>query len=337
MKVYSSLICLLLLFSSCLPYVINHDVIYAPKVFLSPDVDTLLIINNTGYQRQRDGHKYIFHDKGGILLQRTDTFNNEFLAELSKSFRKMGVITLLEERAVRSDSDYLEVRPLDSVIVDSLYRKHHADFALVLDKGAVSGDLVVSKLKDTTALYFNYALSYFTDIHMHNMQQNINLTNVSSKTGTSWEALNASFTNGVNSLAFDDVMRKNEIGKMTDQIMRSFFPYGITHERCVFYNSNMNMKDAVRYVKKNKWDEASIIWSYIFENSQNATNKLYSALNLAHHFERMDMLSQTYYWLKIAEGLSDNMKIGEDNYISEYLTSVEKRLNTPKPQVIGYY
>lgn len=337
MKVYSSLICLLLLFSSCLPYVIRHDVVYAPKIFLSPDVDTLLIVNNTGYQKPRMGHKYIFLDEQGILLQRTDTFNNEFLVELSDNFRKMGITTLLEERTVRNDSDYLMIRPVDSLMLDSLNRKHHADFALVLDKGAVSGDLVVSKLKDTTALYFNYALEYATRFHVHDMLQDIELADVSEKTVTNWEALNISFTKGVNSLAFDEVMRKREIGRMTDQIMKSFFPYGITHERWIFYNMNVNLKDAVRYAKKGKWEEASVIWLYMYKNSRKPITKLYSALNLAYHFERMNMLSQTSYWLKIAQGLSDNMQIGEDDYISGYLKSVEKRLNEPSPRVIGYY
>lgn len=337
MKVYSSLICLLLLFSSCLPYVIRHDVVYAPKVFLSPDVDTLLIVNNTGYQKQRMGHKYIFLDEQGILLQRTDTFNNEFLVDLSNNFRKMGIITLLEERSVRRDSDYLMIRPVDSLMLDSLNRKHHADFALFLDKGAVSGDLIVSKLKDTTALYFNYALEYATRFHVHDMVRGIELADVSEKTSTNWEALNVSFTKGVNSLAFDEVMRKREIGRMTDQIMKSFFPYGITHERYIFYNMNVNMKDAVRYVKKEKWEDASVIWLYMYKNSTKPMTRMYSALNLAYHFERMEMLSQTSYWLKLAKKLSDNMKVGEHDYINEYLKSVEKRLNESSPRVIGYY
>lgn len=336
MKVYTLLLGLLLL-SSCLPYVVNHDVIYAPKVLLSPDVDTLLIVNNTGYQGPHKGHKYQFMDRAGLLLQRTDTFNNEFLTALSSSFRKMGIVTLLEEESIRTDSAYLRISKLDSLRVHCLNKKHRADFALVLDQGAVSSDLNVTRLRDTTALYFNYILSYATRFHVHDMLHDIELAEVNEQTATSWETLNTSFTKGVNSLAFDESMRQREVERMTDQVMKSFFPYSVTHERRIFYSGNMNLKDALQYVKKGRWEESFVIWSYMYNKSQKSTIRLYSALNLAFYFERVNMLSQTYYWLKLAQRISGGVPADVEEYITVYLQSVEKRLQELSPQVVGYY
>lgn len=337
MKVLSSLILIICLLTSCFPYAVRQDVVYAPQVYFTPNTDTILLVNNTGYQMARQGHSYIFQDEAGTLVQRTDSFNQEFLLELAKSFKAMGVTAHVESHSLRHDSDYLERKPLDSLMMDSLKRKYKTGFAVVLDAGAVTGDLLVSKLKDTTALYFRYALSYNTDFHVLDLNTHGELAKVSKKTLTNWEAVNISFTKGVQSFAFEDRMRKNEICNMIDQVMKSFFPYGETHERLIFYNKNLNMKDAVRYARKNKWEEASLIWLYMYEHAAKPGHKLYSALNLAYYFERENMLSQTRFWLQKAEDLSKHAYADEQNYMKEYRKDVEKRLSEPEPQVIGYY
>ncbi|MGL5318587.1 MAG: DUF6340 family protein [Bacteroidales bacterium] len=334
MKVYSSLIGLILLFSSCFPYLINHEVIHAPKVHFTQSIDTLLILNNAGLQSHREGHKYFFQEEGGVLVQNTDSFNNQFLLALGEGFSRMGIATKIEEVSFRTDSDYLQVKPVDTYQLNRLKEKHHADFALVLNKGSVKGEMKINPMNQLSGYIFNYDLLYTAGFEAYDLTRNQKVAEVTSETTTQWETFNLSFKEGISMFGFHGLMRERQINQMLDRVMRDFFPHAEPQKRYIFYNKDVNLKDAVRYVKRDKWEEASMIWRYLYENSSKPVVKYYSAINLACHFEHTGMLSQSRYWLQNAAPLVQKMAPADQEYLVSFLNSVEKRLEEPEKYIL---
>ncbi|MBO1735353.1 MAG: hypothetical protein DBY16_01220 [Coprobacter sp.] len=92
-------------------------------------------------------------------------------------------------------------------------------------------------------------------------------------------------------------------GKMT--------PYKETVERFLFTSSDPAMKDAGRYWKKGKYDEASYLWEYIYENQKNAGKKARAASNIALYYELNDNFKDALLWAN--RSLDEFMKRPDDN------------------------
>lgn len=327
----------LLLFASCAtPYVVQVEVHKAPEMYISPSVQSVTIVDNSVGQSAYEGHTISYANKVQRLYQETDSLNSDLLQELTKAFESMGIKTYLIREKLRNDSNYLSKSIVTKDKLRAIKKESDSDIVLFLDRGLTTSVLSLAGMESSNAFHVKYDLAYQTDFRFYDMKKEKDLIELNKRSSITWEHIDWSVDNVLYKFQFENLREQVVMNKL-DQIMKSLFPYIITSDRILFCNTNLNMKDAIRYAKRNNLENASIIWHYLYDNSKNDMERFYCTLNLAYFYEMNNLLSQARFWLANAEKLS--AVATEDNriYMKKYIGEIENRIAEVAPVQIGDY
>jgi hypothetical protein len=94
-----------------------------------------------------------------------------------------------------------------------------------------------------------------------------------------------------------------------------------TAKRYFYLGPGKDLKTAARFVRKNQWYDAALIWNKLAEGEKNKKASR-AAFNLALAYERDDILDQAALWVTFSDSLFNNTKT------SAYKKTLEDRLKT---------
>lgn len=123
-----------------------------------------------------------------------------------------------------------------------------------------------------------------------------------------------------------------ETVKLTaDVLTQQLVPHWQTQNRWYYSDHSSQMKQAAKFVKENKWENAREIWSQLFEKEGKITRKIRLASNIALAYECMDNVTKAYEWNKIAiKLLSENNNATLNDEIILYKVLLERRTKQKK-------
>lgn len=124
------------------------------------------------------------------------------------------------------------------------------------------------------------------------------------------------------------------IAYFAEQNINRFIPYLKLSERMLYVSNNPEMRDAGRYLAKDKWEEASYMWEYVYENDSNDDTKAKAAANLAVACEMKDDFTKAIEWAQKSYNLFSSLSSkGKDKENVEMLGTYIKLLEQRKKDV----
>ncbi|MGL5785259.1 MAG: DUF6340 family protein [Bacteroidales bacterium] len=337
MRIFLYNLIVLLLLSSCAsPYVIQLEVQKAPEMYISPGVRSITIVDNSVNQSPYEGHTISYGNKVQRLYQETDSLSKNLLMELSRAFESMGIKTRLIQESIRTDSNYLSKSVVNKNKIAQILKGDSPDLILFLDRGLTTSSLSLAGMESSNAFFVKYDLAYQTDFRFYDPHKQTDLIELNKRSAHGWEHIDWSVDNVLQVFQFNNLREEVLMSKL-DQIMKALFPYIITSDRILYCNTNLNMKDALRYAKRHNLNDASIIWQYLYDNSKKETERFYCAMNLAYFYETQNMLSQTHFWLRNAKNFSSVASEENLDYLKKYTVEIENRMSESLPVRIGDY
>lgn len=326
MRLNHLLLCLcLIIFCSCKTS--KHTMVYEYKKGAEYDIPryakSILIVNNTGQQSPLDGHTIKYGDVKRKLYQPLDSLTRMLVSELAYSMNELGRFekVLFDSISFRTDTLFLNKKEIAQPDMEVLARNNGVDLVLVLNRSALLSDLSVGGFEGSDFYQFLNNVRYQTDFKLYDSLTGNYIYDINSNKEWSFECVTKNEDLGF----FETSIARNKgtiLWDKIDQVMRSLFPYMLSETRIVFSTKDSNMKDAYNYARRNNWDDAAIIWEYLFKNAAEEQTKSYCAFNMAHYYERKNDLQEALNWLN---KLSVN-QINQDETVSKYLTDFSKNL-----------
>lgn len=120
--------------------------------------------------------------------------------------------------------------------------------------------------------------------------------------------------------------RKECISRLVTSIAKvasaQYMPANENFARLYFVSSNRMMRKADKFWKEGKYDEASYIWEYIYENKRSKKRQAKTAANLAMYEEIRHNYDKSLMWARISFALYSRKKSVYDPeiaYLSDYI------------------
>lgn len=330
MRIYNLLFCICLLaFASCKTsrHTVTYEYIKAAEYELPRYARSILIVNNTARQSPFDGHTIQYGEVKRKLYQPLDSLNRTLISDLAfmidetKRFDKV----LFDSVSLRTDTLYLNKRELALADVNALARNNNVDLVLVLDRSAMMSDLRIGAFDKSNFMQFLNTVRYQTDFKLYDSLVGDYIHDVNGNKEWQLESITQNEDLGF----FETSLTRNQgmiLWEKEDQIMRSLFPYMQSENRFLFSTLDSNMKDAYNYARRNNWDDAAIIWEYLFQNMTDLQLKKYCALNMAHYYERKNNLQEALAWLNKSGENQTNQDEILTKYIADFTKSLKERI-----------
>ena len=102
-----------------------------------------------------------------------------------------------------------------------------------------------------------------------------------------------------------------------DKSSKTWIPYKQIEERFFVKSSNPAMREADELRAKGRYEDASYMWEYVYENYERAELKMYSAYNLAIYYESINDYEKSIEWLDKSMAVAPAIRsIGSLNFAS---------------------
>lgn len=104
-------------------------------------------------------------------------------------------------------------------------------------------------------------------------------------------------------------------------------PHERVAQRYIFVTGHAAMSDAYRYWSDGRYDEASYVWEYVYENARENGRKAKAAANLAVYYELEDNYVEALKYARQARSLFiEERYVGETEYIGAYCKDLDQRI-----------
>lgn len=144
-----------------------------------------------------------------------------------------------------------------------------------------------------------------------------------------WQGSGYALSDAINSLPPQRETMDEAIAGLNYKISEIYLPYIEQVGRIYFVSIYPLMRKADRYWKEEKYDEASYLWEYIFENTTNKALQGKAAANMAIYEELNDRYESAIMWARMAFALfckRSNLYDSHIAYISDYIHQLKIRV-----------
>ncbi|MDR1258593.1 MAG: tetratricopeptide repeat protein [Tannerellaceae bacterium] len=305
---------------------------YNPSDVTYPkSVRKVLIVNNALPQPPDTGYEFNFFG------QPQDTCRANADSALFDACRSLGVAiagtnffddVLLFHEGTRKDSFFLEDARLTREDVTSLCKETGTDAVISLDR------LLFETKKKVTAYREDY-LTGSIDVEMKGILRSylpgrtnpvITIT-MSDSVSFFEEAYSPEMLSELLPTT-DDALRISG-GYIGGKMHQAFVPHWKNELRWYFTGPGARWKEAAAYASGGKWEKAAERWQYIYDHTQQWSNRAKSAASLALCYEIAGDFEKALEWAKVSSDLFGKNK-GKGNSHTQkqelYITTLEKRI-----------
>ncbi|MGL4993174.1 MAG: DUF6340 family protein [Bacteroidales bacterium] len=315
------LLILLLALSSCSSYTfIEVEVINPPTLNISPNTTNILLIDNSPIQPHIEGCQIKIGERNQKLYQNLDSLSVKLLDRCSSVVDSISPYLSLSRypKKIREDSLYINVRTIDSLQMLEIGRD--SDIIISLSSSRISslcelnqlyggGYIARSKGEFITLLeVYNPITSTITENKVDIMPFEF----VSADLDYQKAIYDSSPENRLDELIYAKI----------DRLMPMILPHSNYVNRMIVLSNDQNMRDALRFTRDGNWNDASIIWEYMIENSRVKSIRLASFVNLALYYEFESRFYSSIHMISEARKLVRKHQV----QLIEYLDMYEKEL-----------
>ncbi len=267
----------------------------APAQITFPlNIANIIVVNNAVPQSPENGVECIVSNKAieDYKLSKDSAVMDavEALAGMiyeSKYFNK----TLIYNKPVRTDNEYLAIKPIAQSNVKNIVSNADADAVIALER------LLFHVTQNIKIITSNYVLTDFNIRATGNFSAYLPDKTKPMATFVIQDSLKFYDYLYTDSLTLLKLLGEDLLSECAREISfkasKYFVPYWETSERILYTNSfNSQMKEALAYAKKDSWKEAFEIWSDINERETKQPNKANLLINIAISYEMRDLLDK---------------------------------------------
>lgn len=326
------IILLVLSFSSCKTAMLytTLDVLRPAQVEFAPDVENLLIVNNSAIQPVDSGHTVrLFNGKPQSISVSTDSVALFCLSVLADEIESTDFFSMvdLHLESLRKNQDFKSLVPLQRETVKNLCEMYDADAVLSLDHVVVRDEVVEHYDYDWGMYLALLAVRHETLWSIH-YPGRVGVTAVHFKDSLFWE-----------SEAYNRKKALEELPDRQDAIIdgalsvgqnaaKRFIPYWEKSDRYFYDSNNKLMKQGMDSVYVKNWKGAIALWEQVFYTSNKSNLKAQAANNIAIAYEITENYDKALEFVKIAIDIF-NSKIVVDNEtlvrLSDYTIELYRR------------
>ncbi len=296
--------------------------IQKPSTFTIPGkVDGLLVVNNAVPQPGDQIISLKINRKDIDMKQVIETDTNLWTAALITSeiisdanfYDK----TSFYKEALRDslDNEWLAIKPLTQEKCDSLYEESGCNVIIPINRLVFNMQYALVNDAhnniwggDETFLYVKCKGLLSSSVYFKSKANSLTSFNIQDSLIINTAALNDS----VHIFhTIPDIVVKELTKKLATTLASYFIPEWEMTERTLYTSSNARMREADKYFKKNKWDNAREIWESLFYKSLLDKEKAHLAMNIGTAYELGDNLILALDWVRKATNFYKNVEKSE--------------------------
>ena len=326
------------LFFSCRSFRVIDVETYNPSaITFSPEVKTIMIVNNSAQQPNNIGHRYTNNVKGDSLLSiSADSTAYFFCRALGKSMLESTIFNDIRlcEDTLRTDSLFYDVRPFSARKVNVLCDEYGVDGIISLDKLFFSTD------------YKEFMTGRYNELSVTLKMQ------VSGEVRVLWPGQKEAFV-----VPFLDSLSWNEEGDLYYEIIYAlqksefsnillylseyigknmrinFVPFWAQEKRWYYTAITSEWKLGTSYAVAEKWGQAAEIWEPLFVKTNKWKQKARLASNLAVCYEITGDFKKAIEYAEISHSILKENDIVDSPYTAiqnRYVEILKKRIDSDK-------
>ena len=331
-KILGFVFSIMLFFGSCKTAMLytTLDVLRPAQVEFSPDVEKILIVNNSTIQPANFGHTT--RSLGGQLQTleiETDSaalFTLSVLAEEIENTDFFNSVDLLLN-SINNNSDFTSITPLQKTSLRELYKIYDVDAILSLDHMVVKDEIREYYNSEWNEYLALLAVRYETLWSIHHPQK-IGVTAVHFKDSLFWE-----------SESYNRAQMQGGLPDRQDAIIdgalfvgqnsaKRFIPHWEKSDRYFYDSANKLMKQGMDSVYVKNWEAALSLWNQVFNSTNNIKLKAQAANNIAIVSEITGDYDKALEFAKISFDLSSTKVLTDDTSLarlSSYIVELFRR------------
>jgi len=308
------------------------DVLRPAQVEFAPEVDNLLIVNNSKVQPEDFGHSFRSFFLGEAPREFSVSTDSVALFALSALTEEIDNInffswTDLVLNSVNTNTDFSMINPLPRATVISLSRAHDADAILSLDHIIARSEIqeYFSNSWGFTAL-LDVRYESWWSIHYPNRPEVTALHFQDSLFWDSgWHHNRAQALEGLPNRHDALIDGALFVGQNS---VRRFLPFWERSDRFFYNPNNRLMKQAMDSVVVQNWEGALNLWRQAFESTNNTRLRAEAANNIAIAYEILGNFDDALKYAKISyELFNSTVRTRESTLIrlSDYIQKLYRR------------
>lgn len=293
---------------------------HRPELPIPPSASAILLVDNSAIQPHTEGNYMKFGNRTQRLYQDLDTLHPSLLERLAEVVTQVGgyrVVHTYPER-LRNDSLYLQEQPIDSLWMSRVFNEESYDLVLIHSLARVTSTVEVGRYAVGDAYASSCKGEYLTKFDLYEGS-----TGRSLATRVDVLPIGHSWIDSNYERALYEVTPQRNLSALieakVERLAPMLLPSTQRASRIVLKGSDLNMHDAYRYVLRNQWQEAAIIWEYLLQNSSNTKTLLALCLNLALWYEFEGEIDKSLIMVDKALSFVGKKVSGElFNYLQNY-------------------
>ena len=329
---YTLLILLVLFFSACQTAMLftTLDVLRPAQVEFAPEVENLLIVNNSKIQPENFGHiTRFFTGQAQEVSVPTDSVSLFSLSVLTEEIDNINFFaqTDLILHSVNTNTDFNMINPLPRTTVVSLSRAHNADAILSLDH-------IVARSEIQEYFSSNWGFAAFLDvryeswwsIHYPNRPE---VTALHFQDSLFWDSgWHHNRAQALEALPYRyDALIDGALFVGQNSIKR-FLPFWERSDRFFYNPNNRLMRQAMDSVVVQNWEGALNLWRQIFESNGGTRLRAEAANNMAIANEILGDFDDALKYAKISYELFNaraTTNVSTLIRLSDYIQELQQR------------
>jgi hypothetical protein len=298
------------------------------EVALPRNVAKVVVVDNTAPQPDSYGHSmYSFKKKVADPSVKTAGLPDLFVDYFANKLKNRRMFRVYKQK-LNPDKSFLEETALNKWQMKALADSTGADLAISLDRFLVETDIRINYSQNDYLYRVTMDGRSYPTLRIYDLKGFKQLNVLRGQDSLFWE--NADLSSEQVFSGFPPIPACMDDLTMygVDRLLNRILPFDEPVQRFIYVGSNTNMRDAAVYVKKNKWNEASAIWGYLYENTKGKRLKAYCAANLALNSELSDQFEEAIRWAGLSKDLFSSISSMKDeaSRVDQYISDLKVRM-----------
>jgi len=311
------------------------DVLRPAQAEFAPEVENLLIVNNSKVQPENFGHTTRFFtgqmQEVSVPTDSVSLFALSVLTDAIDNINFFNSVDLLLN-SINRNTNFSSITPLPRATVVNLSRMHDADAILSLDHIAVRSD-VREYIHHHRDLGYSLSLAVLEvryeswwSIHYPNSPEVVGLH---FRDSLIWESdWHHDRVEALEALPYRYDALIDGALFVGQNSVRRFLPFWEKSDRFFFNPSNRLMRQAIDSVVVQNWESALELWKQVFESSENNRLRAESANNIAIAYEILGDFDEALKYAKISYELFNTTVTTRESTLirlSDYIQELQRR------------
>ena len=328
---YTLFILFVLFFTSCKTAMVftTLDILRPAQVEFPPEVENLLIINNSKIQPEDVGHSIqFFSGQTRNFSVPTDSVSLFVLSVLAEEIEQIGFFASVDLllNSANPNADFNSITPLPRATVNRLLNTYDADAILSLDHIIARSEIEENYFSGLGYFYtiLNVRFDSFWSIHYPN---NVPTVALHFQDSLFWQSESHNRAQALEGLPDTQDALIDGALFVGYNSTRRFLPFWEQSDRFFFDSNNKLMRHAMDSVVVRNWESAAELWKQAFNSTNNTRLRGEAANNIAIAYEILGDYDEALKFAQISFDIF-NARMGANDAVirlSDYMLELLRR------------